>query len=290
LQKNALRVILFHMEEVITFQLQHVLDPFAKNVGLHSHDFYELYFFIEGEVGYFVEDRRYKLKKGDILLISSDCLHRMEGYSSSKQYNRMVLWLSEKFVASLSNQKTNLADCFLLCGEDKSFLIRNEAISERVRKILCTLEECIKNNEYGKELEEKNLIQSLLLLLCRHVIDRRTETKEDLSKKINKSIENLIAYIDDNLDKNLSLDELEKVALVSKFYLSRLFKEETNTTLHKYIVKKRLLLAKKYLEQGMNIGDICSMCGFADQSTFFRLFKQEYRLTPHLYKKISGNK
>lgn len=58
-----------------------------------------------------------------------------------------------------------------------------------------------------------------------------------------------IDYIARNIDKNLSLDTIADALFVNKYYLAHVFKETTNTSPHRYILKKRLVLSKQLLEK-----------------------------------------
>ena len=56
------------------------------------------------------------------------------------------------------------------------------------------------------------------------------------------------------------------------------------TTIHKYVVKKRLNYAKKMLDEGYNVKQITKMVGFNDESHFIQTFKKEFNMTPNKYK------
>ena len=67
---------------------------------------------------------------------------------------------------------------------------------------------------------------------------------------------------------------------ISKYYMMRLFKQETGYTLGQYISQKRLLLAKELLSSGVPGTQVCYDCGFKDYSTFSRAYKQLFGVTP----------
>ena len=60
------------------FEFHHLYDESPHNIDFHKHTFYELFFFLSGDVNYIIEDRHYKLRQGDILLISKSDMHRAE--------------------------------------------------------------------------------------------------------------------------------------------------------------------------------------------------------------------
>ena len=57
------------------FEIQHKRDTYLKNVELHHHDFYEIYYLVSGDVTYVIEGRLCRVLPGDLLLISPQELH-----------------------------------------------------------------------------------------------------------------------------------------------------------------------------------------------------------------------
>jgi AraC-like DNA-binding protein len=92
------------------------------------------------------------------------------------------------------------------------------------------------------------------------------------------------AYIDDNLDQNVSLDNLEHAADYDRWQLSRDFRALLGTSPYRYLILRRLDKAKALLLEGSSIVDVATLCGFADQSHFGRQFKKAYGLSPKFWK------
>ena len=57
------------------FELFYYNDTALKSVDAHEHDYYEFYFFLEGDVTYHIGDKSYQLEYGDCLLIPPDTPH-----------------------------------------------------------------------------------------------------------------------------------------------------------------------------------------------------------------------
>ncbi|MBD5519976.1 MAG: helix-turn-helix transcriptional regulator [Lachnospiraceae bacterium] len=102
-------------------------------------------------------------------------------------------------------------------------------------------------------------------------------------KSITKRI---LSYIEDNLDKELSLDKIAQELSYSKFYIARTFKDNTGITLYKYIQGRRLdEAARKLAETERPIVEIAFEAGYASQQAFTQAFRLVYICTPQEYRR-----
>lgn len=94
-------------------------------------------------------------------------------------------------------------------------------------------------------------------------------------------IEEILAYIAENADKPLTLEQLSKQASLSPFYFTRVFKKETGFTPHEYIIRVRLELAKFLLKTtDARIKEIAFRSGFDNESSFCTSFKKATGMSP----------
>jgi AraC-like DNA-binding protein len=87
-------------------------------------------------------------------------------------------------------------------------------------------------------------------------------------------------YIDNNYDKNLSLDLLSRFRFVSKFHLLRLFKKHYGLTPRQYLINKRIEISKEHLKNGMSVTETCYAVGFESLGSFSTLFKTKTGKSP----------
>lgn len=101
-----------------------------------------------------------------------------------------------------------------------------------------------------------------------------------------RRINQVIDYLNDNLDKSVSLEELASVAFFSPFHFHRIFKAITGETVNAFTNRLRNEKAARLLRfSKKKITDIAAECGFSSPATLSRLFKQYFGISPILYKK-----
>lgn len=110
------------------------------------------------------------------------------------------------------------------------------------------------------------------------------------SNKYKKNIMDIIHYIEENLDKKVTLKMIADHFDMSESYLSRNFKNETGMNLISFINDKKMTMAKELLEDDRYmIKDVASMVGMEDQFYFNKVFKKSYGIAPSEYRKKRQN-
>ena len=104
----------------------------------------------------------------------------------------------------------------------------------------------------------------------------------------NAVVKKVVDYIETHIDEDLSLDKIAKALNYSKFYIARIFNEETKCTVYKYIQGRRLTLAaQKLVETEQPIVEIAYEAHYESQQAFTLAFKQFYGCTPKIFR-ING--
>lgn len=259
------------------YELFYYKDLKFRNVSLHHHDFYEVYFFVKGEVEYKIEGRDYVLKPGDVLLVNSKELHQALIGNPDEVYERYVLWLDRAFLRSLSSEKTDLTRCFE--DRQKKNLIRTSIENQQlIRSLLDKLTDLTGSTGIGDDMLHRVYITELMIILNRISFDEENKIQHAVKK--NQLIDSVLHYISENLEEDISIDDIAREFFISKYHMSREFKKHTGSTLYGYIVKKRLILSKELIMKDLPITSVYELCGFGDYSNFFRSFKNEYGITP----------
>ncbi|MCR5108615.1 MAG: response regulator [Lachnospiraceae bacterium] len=98
-------------------------------------------------------------------------------------------------------------------------------------------------------------------------------------------IKEAMQYIEDNVKKDISLNDISEKLNISSYYFSKLFKEETKEGFIEYLTKRRVEMAKDMLKDPTkSIKEVGSECGYSDPNYFSRIFKKATGMTPTEYK------
>lgn len=264
------------------YELQYKQDSYLKDVELHHHDFYELYYLVSGDVTYTIESKLYHVQPGDVLLISPNELHQVHIRPEMAVYERYVLWISPRQLEQLSSPGTDLLcrlrpDCF---GYRNQLRLLPEE-QDQIHRLMQSLYAEMQTESYGSDLSQISLLTQLLICINRLAMDTGAAQQELYSSS--KTVSQVVAYINNHYSENISLDALAERFFVSKYHLSHEFHRLIGTGVHRYILKKRLLIARHLLLQGKRPSEVWQCCGFGDYSGFFRSFKAEYGTTPKEY-------
>jgi len=140
-----------------------------------------------------------------------------------------------------------------------------------------------------KPVENEELIELLTRFsekMKQENIANESDYKINLGdKKLSKPVESAIQYIEIHHDKEISLNEVAKLAHLNSVYFSQLFKRETGLNFTQYLIHRRIEAAKELLRDKNNrISEISFKIGYDDPNYFSRIFKKVTGLSPYEYR------
>ena len=254
------------------------LDPGSAQeiVQLHSHNYYEILYICSGNIQYLVRSERYRIQKGDVLIIPPGVSHQpllQEG--RTEIYKRYVLWLSTDFIKGIA-----------------PLFPDNDFLCPTLLRTAGTRWSSISNKFYAgiKETEQKDAgwqasvygnTMELITMLYRAVLDKDLVP---LKSEIPELLDNILVYIEEHLAENITLDDTGKRFFVSRSTISNIFRKEIGISFYRYVTQRRLVAAKNYILEGLSMENIAENVGFSDYSSFYRAFKQEYGISPRQFK------
>lgn len=266
------------------FEVYYYSDSGMAEVRTHSHDYYEFYFFLEGDVCMKIGERSYLLKYGDIILIPPQIPHCAIIQNPHKPYRRFVFWISCSYADQLQKQSDSYGYLIERATKRQEYVLHQEEIAfrETQAKVLRLLEE-MRQDRFGKDAKIPLCIGELVLHLNREAYAQEHPIRERAMQGL---YEMMMDYIEEHLKENLDLNELSSIFHVSKYHISHVFKDETGISVHQYILKKRLDACKSAIRSGDKITSVYPVFGFRDYSAFYRAFRKEYGISPKEYREM----
>lgn len=207
----------------------------------------------------------YHPKKGDMFFISEGSDHL---YYSQKENG----W-HKYFISFYGEIADALIENYLTQGV---YLYENVFLEKNFRRIFD-----IAFNTQNTQAATRQLTVELFKIFTA-VHSRQMLDGEDLADKIKR-------YIDNNLARELKLDELSHSLNYSKNHIINVFVKKFNQTPYKYYCDSKIALAKDYLSNsGMTIAEISNALSYADQQYFSYCFKKATGLTPRKYRSMTA--
>lgn len=262
-------------------------NPMDKmKMDFHLHDNFEIYMFLSGGVRYFIEKNSYDLVPGDILIMRPDEIHKAT-FTSNETYERIVINFPENVLRTLSTEGNELSYCYY--NRPHGEKNRLNSTDEEKNELIALFEKLIMADKYKKMWSIQLKLSIFLEIMVRINRIFSDETRITSSPLHHRSLIPILEYIDQNLDKDLSLKSLQDKFFVSGSYLCQIFKQTTGSTLHEYIIYKRISRAKQFLINGESSYNASIKSGFSDYSSFYRTFKKVTGYSPREYlRQISG--
>lgn len=220
----------------------------------HTHNKYELIYFLNGDATHVIEDRKYKLKKGDLILIRPFRYHfiQIDAPTAYERYD--ILFDPERHCIESVQRIPEQTEVVSLAGN---------AMAEDIFR---------RCDFYRRSCDAptfRDILPHLLNELF-YLISLAPQPCPEVSAPLSPLISQALRYTNEHLETLGGIAEIAEHLFVSESYLFRLFRKELHQTPKKYIREKRLLMAQELLAAGERPSAVCEKCGFCDYTTFYR--------------------
>jgi len=261
--------------EFKTSLFHETFDPAVKTTGIHTHEtFYELSMMNLGKMEYRINDKIVEndAKLNDWVFIPAGQPHRrtclnppsvIQGFLFEAECFRESSWPIQRLNKEI---------------EKKGFYFPG---TPELKKVHVDLLEELGSAHALKAQRLSLLIKDLLLCFIREYFPFFAEDYPVYRNDSELAIRIINSYIDENISRNLSLDEIATCCGLSARHANRIFTRKYGVPLGKYIQDKRLKIARREVEgTSRQIKEISLELGYDDVSYFNRIFKKTFGMTP----------
>lgn len=281
----------FFGDPLFPFEIVYKTEKRLKNeLPNHLHDRYELVYIHQGKGAFFIDNKIYEKKSGDLFTIPGNTIH----YSLPSDDDPIIS--SVLYFAPMLMEMGSLDDSYshLLCYDlAKKYKTYKLELSDHLLQLTeITMERIFGEvSEHGVGYREavRLLTCELLLQLNRSAV-LRMQLDTEVSRLGPSWFRDALHEIDQHPDREIKLSTLALHAKVSASHFSRVFKQLTSMNVTDYVNAKRIIRAKEILlHSDENISLIADQCGFDNPTHFHRVFKNFTGITPNSYRKRDKN-
>lgn len=249
--------------------------PYFMSKG-HYHDYYEIYYLVQGETRYQIGDEVWTLKPGDVILIPKGVLHNTSNLNHDYTERMLVNFSADALPPSVK---------MLKCFDHRLIALENEK-QDQLKELMGKIEA---EQEKGEFLSQELMcayLWEMLILFSRSLSDEkpRPSVQDD-------SVFPIKQYIDEHWQEPIALTELGQQFAISPCHLSKKFRKSMGFGLHEYIELVRMMHAEHMLIKSQcTVAQIAESCGFSNANYFSSVFKRIHGCSPKTYQKQYAEK
>ena len=195
-------------------------------------------------------------------------------HRENKPFATFGAFIYPEYIKSHSSPSSDLSDCFFNKKSNKITL--NDAELTKLEELFVVFR---RNLGFGDDILKNSAIDYFLVLLNNYY-------ERSASYKPSNTVAEIIEFISSNIANDINLGSISKNFSISVNQLCKIFKDELNTTVSKYISAKRVSMAKKLLANKKSVAETATLCGFSDYANFIRVFKKLTGTSPGKYAKL----
>lgn len=248
-----------------------------------SYD-YRIFYIIEGSATFVLSDKTIPLMPGMLLYFRPETPYYFDG-------DVKIIVLNFDMTRNQSDQKIPMPPSKSIDTFEKNLIFENDppseleglVIVENAFEIERKMQACLLQYCYPTPFSDALTSAIVKDILC-YVAQNATSHKFELPEIIQK----IMLYIQQNYYREISNSQIANEFGYHSYYLNRIFKESTGTTIHQAVILEKMRVAKQLLkETDLPISSVASEVGFSDRSQFSTAFKKHTERTPMEYRRYN---
>ena len=264
-------------------------------IGMHMQEFPEINIVTRGEGKHYIEENCLDVRVGDIFIIPPNVRH---GYTGGKGFDVFHVLIHTKFIKKHSSDFHSLESYFDLFEAEPLIRTRSKKplhlrLSDeefvKIQPLLSQMKEYGDTHSASDCLARSGLAIAFISMICKAYSEKKTETDNGL-RQADENFMKAISTIHEHYSEKLTIDQLAKIARLSRSAFVSKFTELCKLPPSKYIMRRRLEAAEyMLLNTGASIVDIAFETGFYDVSHLNKAFSAYKGLSPAAFRKQRSN-
>lgn len=229
----------------------------------HTHKGYELLMLRKGDISYSVGAETYLLRKNALVITRPEQLHRISVHSDETYDRYNLIFFPEAFPKELLAKIPE--DLHVLSFDGNQLVM---GLFEKMDYYCRTL---------SGEYLSRAMYHLTEELLWNILIQTDSGKQDNYQHPLTRSA---LEFMDQRLLEIDTIGQVCEALSISKSYLYQIFQEDLGTTPKEYLNRRRLEVARREILLGAKASSLCTLCGFADYSAFYRAYKKHFGYSP----------
>ena len=249
----------------------------------HRHDFYEVLFITKGSGYHIIDSNKYEITPSCVFFLSPGQAHKLELSNDIDGY--IFLFTAEFYLLNKPDKNKLLELPFFFSVEQNNppLLLNQKKDTDFIKGLF--VRGC--EEVTGSKVPDGEIIRSILDLIlqsCKKLYPVNASGLQN--SKRHMLVKNLLQLIEENYQKNLSINEYADILSITPNHLTQMVKQVTGKTTAKLLQNKVIIETKRLLiHTEMTVTEITDFMNFSDQSYFTKYFKKACGITPLQYKR-----
>ena len=258
-------------------------------IGMHEQEFYEINIITKGTGVHYINNRLVSASVGDVFIIPPKIEH---GYAGGSGFDVFHIILSDAFMNKYVADLQQLPSFFTLFGAEP--LMRGKTsnplhltlVGEAFDDTLSALSAIARYKNFydvSESMIRSNFAMVAISILCKAYSDANSQINSNFSEDY--AIMESISFIHEKYFQKITMEDLTRIAHISRSAYIKKFKEICKMTPSAYIMKIRLESASvMLLNTKLSVAEIAEHTGFYDTSHLNKAFTSFYSLSPIAYR------
>ena len=241
-------------------------------VAKHWHRSIEIFLVLDGQIEFYIDNKRYPLAAIDYIIVNSNEIHAIEVPDPNQT---IVVQIPLVCLKDYLNEEDYVL-----------FSRQSPACNSRLVRLITEMFETYRLKQFAYELKVKGLFMELLYLLVTEFMSKEEDQSLIRHKKQLDKLSDITAYMKANYNQDITLLSVADRFGFSPTYLSRMFHKYANVNYKTYLLNLRTEHGlKEMMNTDRSLNEIAYNNGFPNSRAFAKAFQKRYYCLPSEYRR-----